>query len=468
MADVEKREIDDSAGRSGRGRAMGRDWTKGSIVRNLLALSWPIIISNGLRTVGPTVDMIWVGKLGAASIAGVGIAGTAVWVVMAGRMGINTGTRAILARFVGAGDAEGANHVAQQAIIISAIYAIAMAAIGVFFAEQILRLLGVEADVVAEGAAYMRIMFIGTAATSFYMMAEGIMQASGDAVTPMRISVFCRLFHVALCPFLVFGWWVFPRMGVSGAAISNVVAESLGLMLGLSVLFTGRSRMRLTLRNFRIDLNIIWRIVRIGIPSSIMSMQRSLGRLAFVWFMTPFGTLAVAAHILLQRIEVFITTPGFGFGRGGGVLVGQNMGAQQIGRAERSAWLSVGFTEIIMITGAVVMLLWPGGVIRIFNPGPELVEVASVFLRIAVVGFVMIGFDVVLMNCLSGAGDTLPPMLITLLTMWVVPVPLAFFLPRVTNLGVYGVRWAIVVGIFVGAIAYVIYFRLGRWKRKSV
>jgi len=468
MADAETPDLEGFADRGRRGAAFDRDWTKGSVSRNLLALSWPMIISNCFRMLGPTIDLIWVGKLGVASIAGVGVAATAVMVVMAGRMGINTGTRAMVARFVGAGDTAGANQVAQQAFVISAAYAIVMAVIGILFAEPILILLGVEADVVAEGTPYMRIMFVGTAAMSFYMMTESIMQASGDAVTPMRISILYRVVHLVLCPFLVFGWWVFPRMGVSGAAMTNVVSQSLGMVLGLLVLFTGRSRLRLTLRNFRLDLNIIWRIVRIGIPAAMMMTQRSLGRLVFVWLMTPFGTLAVAGHALVQRIEMFISMPGSGFGMAAGVLVGQNLGARQPERAERGAWLAVGFAESIMFICSVLILLWPESVIRIFNPEPGFVEIASVFLRIAVVGFLAIGFDVVLMRCLSGAGDTLPPMLVSLLTMWVVPLPLAFLLPQVTNLGMYGVRWAIVAGIVAGAAAYVIYFRRERWKRKRV
>ena len=445
-----------------------RDWTKGSTTRNLLSLSWPMLISSTIRMMGPTIDMIWVGKLGAASIAGVGLASIAVMVMMSGRQGINTGMRAMVARYVGAGDTEGANHVAQQALVISTAYAIAVATIGILFAKPILILLGVEADVVAEGAAYMRIMFAGTAAMSFGMMAGGIMQASGDAVTPMRVTMISRLFHVVFCPFLIFGWWIFPRLGVSGAAITNIASESLGMSIGLWVLFSGRSRLRLTLRNFHLDINILLRMIRIGVPASLMVMQRHLARLVFVWFMIPFGTLAVAGHTLMARIESFFVTPGFGFGGAGNVLVGQNLGAQQTERAEKSGWLAVGFAEIIMLIFSLAMLVWPESVIRIFNTEPAMVEIGVSFLRIAVVGFSVIGFSVVLIECLAGAGDTVPSMLFTLMSMWVVPVPLAFLLPRFTSLGVYGVRWAIVAGMIAGPVAYTVYFWLGRWKRKQV
>ncbi len=452
-----------------RGRAIpGRDWTKGSIMRNLLALSWPMMVSNSLNMLGPTIDMIWVGRLGAAAIAAVGVAGMAVMMVDSMRMGIVMGARAMIARFVGSGDDAQANHVAQQGFAISAIFAVVMAIIGVFLAEPILRLLGVGDDVVALGAPYMRVMFVGSIAMSLRFMTEGVMQASGDSMTPMWITILSRLLHVALCPFLIFGWWVFPEMGVVGAAITNIVSQSLGTVIGLWILQSGRSRLHLSFKGFRFDLGMIWRQVRIGIPASIMGVERTLGQLVLLSFMAPFGTLAVAAHTLGQRIEMILFMPGWGMGMGAGVLAGQNLGAGKPGRAERSGWLAAGVAEGIMITAALAIFLWAEEVSGVFSPDPDLVRTSSLFLRIAAAGYVMMGFTTVLQQCISGAGDTLPPMIFTLLTMWGVQLPVAFFLPRMTDLGVLGVRWAIVVGTAAGMVAYITYFRIGRWKRKKV
>jgi len=451
-----------------RGTAFEQDWTKGSIIRNLLMLSWPIIISQSLNMLGPTIDMVWVGRLGATPIAAVGVAGMVVMLVMAAMMGLAWGARAIIARFVGAGDTMGANHVAMQAFVLSAGVTVVLVSIGIFLAERILILMGVEADVVAQGVPYMRVMFVGSLAMVFRMMAEGIMQASGDAMTPMKISILFRAIHLAVCPFLVLGWWIFPQLGVTGAALTNVFSQSLGLALGLWVLFSGRTRLRLTLSNFRLDLNIIWRIVRIGIPACVMGMQRGLGQLVLISFMIPFGTLAVAAHTLGQRVEMVMVMLGMGIGMGGGVLAGQNLGAGQPERAARSVWLAVGFAQGLLVICSGAILIWAENIVCIFNTEPALVEVASSFLRIAAVGYFVLGFIVVFMNCLSGVGDTVPPMLFEIAPMWGVMLPLAYFLPHINDLGMFGIRWAIVAGIFVGAAAYIIYFVLGRWKRKKV
>ncbi len=455
-------------GHISRRRAFDRDWTKGNILRNLLLLSWPMLISNTLMMLGPTIDMVWVGKLGSASIAGVGVAGVAVMLVMVAMMGLIMGMRAMVARFVGAGDLPAANQVVGQAFILSATLSLVIAAVGVFFTEAILGLFGLEAAVVTQGAAYMRIQFLGQAAMAFRIMSDGVMQASGDTMTPMKQSVIYRLFHVVLCPFLIFGWWIFPRMGVSGAAITSVISQTLGTMLGLWVLFTGRSRLRLNLENFRLDLNIMWRMVRIGLPALVSGIQRVFSQFFLMYFMAPFGTLAVAAHSINQRIEMVLVMPAMAFGMAAGVLVGQNLGAVQPERAEKSVWLAVGLVEGIMVIISAAILLWAEGVACLFSPEPALVELAATFIRISVAGFILLGLMFVLMQSLSGAGDTMPTMIVSVVTVWAVVLPLAYFLPKITELGMYGIRWAIVSEMVVGAIIFTIYFQTGRWKRKKI
>jgi len=388
--------------------------------------------------------------------------------MMSAMMGLFMGLRALVARFVGAGDIKGANHVARQAFIVSAVFAVLIASIGIFFAESILVLMGLEPDVVSEGAVYLRIMFVGTVVMSFWMVTEGIMQASGDAVTPMRIAVPVRLFHVALCPFLIFGWWIFPRLGVSGAALTNIISQSVGLCLGLWVLFSGRSRLRLTLSNFRLDLGIIWRMVKIGIPASIMGIQSNLGQFVLIWFVASFGTLAVASHTLLQRVEMIMFMPCVGLGMASAVLAGQNMGARQPERAEKGGWLAIGLAEAVLVVGSVAILLFAESIVHIFSSDAGLVEIASTFLRIATVGYLVLGFIIVSQFCISGVGDTLPPMIFAIVIIWAVQLPLAYLLPRITDLGVYGIRWAMATGMLVGAASFATYFRLGRWKRKEV
>jgi putative MATE family efflux protein len=343
-----------------------------------------------------------------------------------------------------------------------------MAIIGIFFAEQILAVFGVDPDVVTQGAPYLRIQFVGMVAMGLVMMTGSTMQASGDTMNPMKISIVYRLLHVVLCPFLIFGWWIFPKMGVSGAAITAVISQTLGGVIGLWFLFSGRTRLTLTLRGFRFDTKLIWRLVKIGLPAAINTMERSVVSLVMMWFIAPFGTLAVAAHTIMTRVEMVTMMPAMAFGQAAGVLAGQNMGAQKPAQAEKSGWLGVLLTQGVMMAFSVAMLIWAPQMVRIFNSEEGVVEIGSTFLRIAAAGNLFMAFAAVLADCLNGVGDTMIPMVASLVTMWLIQIPLAYFLPRWTEIGVYGVRWAMVAALAGRAFTYIIYFRAGKWKSKKI
>lgn len=444
------------------------DRTQGSTVRNLLALAWPIASSFGLYSIFSVVDMMWVGRLGPDYIAGVGAAAMALWLAFAGIMGLAVGARALVARFTGAGDIDSANNAMRQALLAAGVYGVCIAVVGVVFAEPILRLVGVEESVVATGAAYLRIYAFSAVPTSLWIVLEAVMQASGDVIRPLLMTVAAKLVHALVEPALIFGWLFLPALGVRGAALTFVVTEGIGLAVGLWILLKGHTRLHFALTRFRVEFKTVRRIVRIGLPAVLFAAQASFAGLLLMRLVTPFGTAAVAAHNLSLRVESLIMMPIAGVSLAAAVLVGQNLGAQRPARAERGVWIAVGLIESFVVVAAGAVLAFAPAIVRIFNPEPELVAVASGFIRIAVAGYLAVGIYTVLQNGLNGAGDTLPPAGITLLTTWLVQVPLALFLPSFTGLGAYGVRWGILTGWVVSAVAFLLYFRLGRWKRKRV
>jgi putative MATE family efflux protein len=445
-----------------------KDWTKGNTTANLWALSWPIIVSSTVMMMGPIIDTIWIGKLGSAQMAGVGVATIIVMLVNSLIMGLFTGLRALVARFVGAGEMARANHAAQQGLVIGAALSLIVAIIGNFLAEPILELWKLQPDVVAAGAAYMRISLVGIFTMSFGMMAQNTMQASGDTRTPMVITIGARLFHIVLCPFLIFGLWIFPEMGVRGAAMASVISQGSGGAVGLWVLFYGQTRLRLTLKNFSLDWEMIWRMVRIGIPASINGLHMNIGNVVFMWIISPFGTLAVAGHHLIARIDMIVVMPAMGLGTAAGILAAQNLGAGQPRRAEKTAWVAMGWFAAFGVIFCLAAFIWAENIVRIFNKEPAMVDLAADFLRIQVAGYVFTGLGAVIMNILNSVGDTLRAMIIDMANLWGVRIVLAYLLPRITNLGVYGVRWAIVVDAVTTIIIFFIYFKTGRWKRKKV
>jgi len=445
-----------------------KDLTKGSITGNLWTLAWPMTVTTTVMMSGQIIDMIWIGKLGSAEMAGVGISGIVVALINALIMGLFTGLRAMVARFVGAGDKELANKAAQQALVIGVALSLALAVIGQLFATHIMQLWQLEPDVIAAGATYMRIELIGIFTMSFGSLAQSVMNASGDAQNPMRIVIGERILHIILCPFLIFGWWNFPQLGVSGAALSGVIAQGIGSAILMWIIFSGRTRLRISLHNFKFDPDIVWRMVKIGIPSALGNIHMNVGSIVFIWFIAPFGTLAVAGHNLVSRVDMFVLLPAFGLGQAAGILAAQNIGAKQFDRSAKTAWIAIGWLTGVMAVFSIIILFFASNIVQVFNPEPELIELASTFLQIQIASYMCMGLMFVMMNVMNAVGDTLIAFIIDLVTMWGIRVPLAILLPKIAGLGVYGVRWALVADTVFSAVVFIIYFRSGRWKRKKI
>ena len=451
-----------------RGTAGTRDWTEGSQVKNLLVLSWPVLISTLINIMGPTTDMIWVGKLGSSSIAGVGVSGLAVQVAYALVMGIFTGTSALVARFIGAKDEVSANRVAQQAFVLSAVFSLAIAVIGIFFSSGILSLMGVAPDVIEAGVSFMRIQFIGIFTMSALQVAQRIMQASGDTMTPMKIGVAYRVLQIALCPAIIFGWSLFPQMGVEGAALSNVIAQGLGGGLACWILFSGHHRIKVTMKGFRFDGNLIWRQVKIGIPSMITMAERSFAGMIMVGFMIPYGTTAVAAHSLAQRVDGFVQVLPSAFSTPSGVLAAQNLGANRPDRAARTVWIATGIAMAAGLAVSILIWLFAEPVVRIFNGETDLVATTVLYIKIQISAYMIWGAVFTMTESLNAIGDTLFTMLANLISAWGIQISLAYLLPGIGGLDVLGVRWAMACAIIGRGIILPAYFKMGRWKNKKV
>jgi putative MATE family efflux protein len=445
-----------------------KDWTQGPIVRNILLLSWPMALMETLFVISQVGDMIWVGRLGPSAIAALGVAFTIVMLVMSLDLGLVIGARAMVARYIGAGDIKTANHIAAQALMLGVTWGLLMTVLGIFLAKPVMAMFGLESSVIADGVAYIRITFAGWLTMDIMIFILYIVQSSGDAIRPMLLEATTRVIHVTLCPFLVLGLWIFPRMGVGGAALAGVIGQAVGAVLAIWLLFGGGTRLHVTRKDFHLDFNIIARILKISFPALVTNFQRSFSSVVITLLIAPFGTMAMAAYSLFSRVEMFIMLPGFGLGMGAGVLVGQNLGAGQPERAEKSAWQAAGILQAVMMVFSAVIWLWAEGILSIFTTDQALINLGSTFLRIGAAGFMVLAFTSILQGCLSGAGDTRPNLIIGLITCWVVQIPLALWLPHVNGLGVLGIRWALVIGIAAQTIIYIAYFRLGKWKTKRV
>lgn len=426
------------------------------------------MIEGVLNVADQMADLVWAGRISAQSIAGLGVAQSYVHLTMTGRMGFDTAMRAMISRAVGARDLALANHVALQAFTLSGAFAVLTVIIGVFLTVPLMRLLGVSDEVIAAGADYMRVQFIGQGTTTFRMMSGAALQASGDAVTPMKATTCARVLHILLSPCLVFGWLFFPALGLPGAAIANVVAQLVGVAMNFYALFAGRSRLHLSLEGYRVDFPLLWRIVKLGAPASVTGAERTIAQLVLFGVAARFGDYVLAAYSLTRRIETVTHLGSQGIGQASGVIVGQNLGAGRPERARQTVLWGIIFSILVTATMSTLMFVFAEPFLSVFSEQRDLLEVAVIWLRIQAVGYVFIGGANVFMHSFNTAGDTLIPMIVTLVSIWGVQQPLAFILPEALGLQQYGVAWAINVAILVRYLVYVPYYVWGPWMKKSV
>jgi len=438
------------------------------ILRRLVSLSWPLTVSEFLGILVPVIDMVWIGKLGAEAIAGAGMAASVAAVIMSSISGLNIGLRATVSRLVGAGDHDGAVHMLKQAFVIALVFTAVVAVAGGLLSRPLLSTFGLEAKAVDQGTPYLALMLAATPLFTCRLLAEAAMQASGDAVTPMKITVAHRILHAGLSPALVFGWLFFPELGVRGAAWAPIAAQSVALALGLWVLTTGRTRLRLKLLPLRVVRRDIWRLVKLSAPTSVAFMQNDLGQTVIGWIMVPFGTTAVAAHVVARRIEQVLFMPISGLGLASGILTGQYLGIKRPDIAAKNGWIAAGIAASFGLVSAAAVLLFAPSIVGVFNSEPGLVGMATSFARIGSWSYALIGVIVVFLTCLNGAGDTVPPMLIMAGCLWLIGIPLAFFLPRATGMSVYGLRWMLQSIAVLTAAGFVVYYQSGRWKTRKI
>lgn len=445
-----------------------KELTKGSISKNIFILAIPLLIRATLQSFQSVIDIFWVGRLGPTSIAAVAMGTTIIMAFFPIFIGIGAGATVMVSRAIGAKNQEAANNAATQSIIVAFLAALILCIIGIGFSESLLRLLQAKSELLEEGQIYLKILLLGSITTTLLFLGSAILQGAGDVITPMIIMSFSVVANIVLDPILIFGLIGFPRMEVKGAALATILAQALGAIAILYILIRGKSHIHINFSKFKINFKFIWQIMKIGIPSSIEMFFRNLMNMVLIAIVASFGTYAVAAYGIGMRLKMIILLPAFSFGAAAATLVGQNLGAKNSRRAQKSAWLATLINAAIMAGVGILLFSFSDKIIQVFNNTPEVITVGSNYIKITSLFFPAIAFGVVLGRSLMGAGDTIAPMVITIISLWVIQIPLAIILPRFKNMGLSGIWWAIVIASIIQGLLTFIWFQKGYWKKKKI
>jgi putative MATE family efflux protein len=320
--------------------------------------------------------------------------------------------------------------------------------------------------VVPAGTVYFRIVIVSASLFLLTHTASGILNAVGEAKIPTRAMLLITLLTVTMEPLLIFGWGPIPRLTVSGAALSLVLCYLAACIYLFRVLFRGHHGVRISLGSLRVDPPVLWKILRIGLPRAFQRSFRSITAIAMVRIVAGYGTKTLAAYGVAMRIYVLALSPGWGMSGVASTLVGLNLGAKKPERAEKSAWAASFLYTAILCLLTAAFFLFGREIVGVFNRDPEVVAHATRLLRITSPFYVFLALAMVLGGALGGSGDTVPPMVITGISLSGIQIAAALILPGIARLGEDGVWLAIACGLISWGGGTALWFRLGRWKHK--
>ncbi len=436
--------------------------------RSVWFLAWPAILTFGLESLVGLVDSLMVGRLGAVSLAGVGIGvqilqGTHVVVIAVGG-----GTLALVARAVGARQHRAAEDVLVQSLYCALAFGLAIAVPVWLFAEETVALFGVDAAVIGEGAAYVRYIMIGVPLAALFEIFAAAYRGAGDMRTPLVLSAIVNVVNVIGLYLLIFGHFGFPRMGVSGSGLSSSIAFALGMLLAAAVMRRRDAVLRLRRSALRPDFALARRMLRIGLPAATEQLLLQFGFFLYLITAAHYGTKAMAAYFIGVRILGLCFLPGLGFGAAAGTIVGQTLGAGQPEQAQRSGWQAVRLAALFMSAGGCAIFLGAEHIARAFVDDAEVIADAVPFIRILALAQPLMALDFTLGGALRGAGDTRFPLISMLLGFYGARLGLAFAGTFVFDLGLTWV-WLTLLGDYVVRGALKAWrFHGGAWRSARV
>ena len=344
--------------------------TEGSITLNLLRLAIPIIISNMLQTAYQVVDTFWVGRLSAQAVAAVSFCFPVSFLLIALGGGLPIAGTVLLAQYTGRGDEDAMNHVAAQTLLLVFLISLVLAAIGYTLATPMMHLMGAAPDVLPDAVRFFQIAVLGFIFVFAFFAYQALMRGRGIVYPPMFIVFVTVVINFALDPLLIFGWGPIPRMGVAGSAMATLLTQMLAAGIGLTLMVRGRHGIHLKWRNLAPDLDLMRQIFRIGFPSSVEQSTQALGMTVMTMLVSGFGTIPVAAYGIGVRVMSCALVPAIGLSVAASALVGQNIGANQLARAERTNLISCA-VAFVSLTLAGLLAFFAAPSIARFSSSPK-------------------------------------------------------------------------------------------------
>lgn len=444
-----------------------QDFTEGSLNRAIVLLSIPMILEMVMESLFGLVDVFFVSRLGADSVATVGYTESILTILFGVAIGLSMATTAFVARRTGEKDADGASEAAVQAIAVGVLTAVVFGAIGFWKARSLLSVMGAPAPILAN-ARYTRLMLGGSLVIFLLFLINAIFRGAGDAALAMRTLWLANAFNIILDPCLINGWGPFPKLGVFGAAVATTTGRGIGVLYQFWELSRSSNRISIRRKHLRLDPGIMLRLLRVSATGILQFLVATASWLGLMRIVSTFGSAAVAGYTIAIRLIVFTILPAWGFSNAAATLVGQNLGAGKPQRAETAVYRTAWYNMLYLGLVSLAFLFAPSALVSYFSHEADVTRVAIACLSIFGIGYITYAWGMVLTQAFNGAGDTTTPTLINLFAFWVIQLPLAYVLGVRLAYGIHGAFVAVPIADFVLTAMALYLFRRGGWKKQKI
>lgn len=447
------------------------DFTQGSIRVSVILLAIPMMLEMMMESVFALVDLYFVGHLEHSSFAiqTVGLTESVLTIIYSLAIGISMAATAVVARRIGEKDPEAAGKAGVQAIIIAFALNLVISILGVIFATDILMTMGASRQAAEYGTPFVRIMMGGSLVIMLLFLINGIFRGAGNAAIAMKSLWVANIANIVLCPVFINGFGPIPAFGLTGAAIATTIGRSIGVMYQAYNLFNGKHLLKIALGHFTPDWEQIKSLVGIAAPAVGQFVIASCSWIFLARLVAETGgDVGSAGYQTAIRLMMFFMLPAWGLSNAAATLVGQNLGAKQVERAERSVLVTARFNAIYMGFVMVLSLLAAELLTSVFSNDEAVRQVGNQAVRILACGYIFYGIGMVMINAFNGAGDTKTPTWVNVFGFWFLQIPLAYLLAKTFDLGPIGVFIAVPVSETAITISGFILFKRGRWKTVKV
>ena len=446
-----------------------KDMTQGPAWKRILEFSVPMLLGNLAQQLYNTADSIIVGKfVGDDALSAVGNATPILNLLLALFVGIATGAGIVVSQSYGAKDRKGLTEAIGNCIVLSIIASVVIMIVGPMLTMPLLTMLGTDESIIGWCADYLNIYFVGIVGFFFYNMLSGILRGLGDSLSALGFLLVAAALNVVLDLILV------RSMGVAGVSLATVLAQAISAVLCYWKLLKMSDLFDLNFKTMKLIPSVAGRILKIGIPSGVTQAIMATAGMVVLNLTNDMGKMVVACNVIVMRVDGFAMMPNFTFGQTMSVYTGQNVGAQKLDRVDmgtkQGSIITLIFASVITAT-----LLFCGPILMgMFTNTPELIELAASMMRVMAVGYICMGVTQVLGGIMRGAGDTVTPMWISIISTIIIRIPLAYFIAWMTQSAEYphghpiALYGSLMLSWVLGMLISIVVFRMGKWRQKMI